>query len=244
MKTQTSLTWFKQVNKETKPLLLSILIPTLESRKELFNRLYEKLNKQITEHSFKDDAEIVYFSDNKEHSIGYKRNRLIEQAKGMFVAFVDDDDDVSDDYVSLICDAINENPDIDCIGIKGIITFQGKNPRIFVHSLGYKEYFSKAGMYFRPPYHLNPIRREIASKYIFEDVNYSEDIDWAMSICRDESLKKEYLIDNAIYFYNSRRSWNYQLLLDLSEPLRHVLGLKLANRVRITRWLKSFFGQR
>ncbi len=223
-------------------MLLSTLIPTLENRRPIFRRLYEKLNRQIIDNSLQVQGDIVYFSDNKQHSIRYKRNWLIDQAKGMFVAFVDDD--VSDDYVSLICDAINENPDIDCIGIRGIITFQGNNPCIFVHSLRYKEYFSKAGMYFRPPYRLNPIRREIASKYIFEDVNYSEDIDWAMRICIDESLKKEYFIDNAIYFYNSRRSWNYQLLLDLSEPLRHALGLKLANRVRIARWLKSLFGQR
>ena len=45
--------------------------------------------------------------------------------------------------------------------------------------------FLEGGVYFGPPYHLNPIRREIAYRYKFEDINYSEDIDWAMRICRD-----------------------------------------------------------
>lgn len=63
-----------------------------------------------------------------------------------------------------------------------------------------------------------------------------------MRICRDQVLQKEYFIDEVIYFYYSRRSWNYQLLLDLSEPFRHALGLQLANRIRIKRLLKALFG--
>ncbi|MGH7792052.1 MAG: glycosyltransferase [Thermodesulfobacteriota bacterium] len=224
-------------------MLFSILIPTLESRQEQFHNLSQKLSKQIAENSLSEEAEVAYFLDNMEHSLGFKRNQLIEWAKGKFVAFVDDDDDVSDDYVHLICDAIKKTPDIDCIGIKGIITFRGKDPRIFVHSLQYKEYFSRGSMYFRPPYHLNPVKREIASKYMFEDISYSEDIDWAMRICRGGALKKEFLIDKVIYFYNSRRSRYYQALLDLSEPFRHTLGLQLANRVRLKRLLKSLFGR-
>jgi len=222
-------------------MLLSILIPTLEARKEKFHKLYEKLNRQITENSLTEDVETLYFLENKEHSVGYKRNKLIERAKGKFIAFVDDDDDVSDDYAPLIRNAIKEHPDIDCIGIKGIITFRGKNPHIFIHSLQYKEYFTKEDTYFRPPYHLNPMKREIAFKYKFEDINYSEDIDWATRICRDHALQKEYFIDKVIYYYNSKRPWIYQALLDFSEPLRHALGLQLANRIRMKRWLKSVF---
>jgi glycosyltransferase involved in cell wall biosynthesis len=224
-------------------MLFSILIPTLESRKEQFNRLYEKLGKQIAKNSLASEVEVLYFLDNKEHLLGFKRNKLIEMAKGRFVAFVDDDDDVSEDYVLLICHAIKGNPNIDCVGIKGIITFGGKKPHVFIHSLRYKEYFSRRGTYFRPPYHLNPIKREIACKYQFEYINYSEDIDWAMRICSDQALQKEYFIDDVIYFYHSERSWNYQILLDLSESFRHALGLRLANRIRMKRWLKSILGE-
>jgi glycosyltransferase involved in cell wall biosynthesis len=77
-------------------MLLSILIPTLESRKEEFHRLYEKLSNQIIGNSLADEVEILYLLDNREYSLGFKRNRLIEKAIGRFVAFIDDDDDVSD----------------------------------------------------------------------------------------------------------------------------------------------------
>lgn len=224
-------------------MLFSILIPILDSRKEQFHRLYEKLSNQITGNSLADEVEILYLLDNREYSLGFKRNRLIERARGRFVAFIDDDDDVSNNYIPLICSVIRENLDIDCIGIKGIITFGGKKPRIFIHSLRYREYFSRGGVYFRPPYHLNPMKREIALRYKFEDISYSEDIDWAMRICWDGALQREHFIDEFIYFYKSRRSWRYQLLLDLSEPLRHALGLQMANRIRIKRWLKSLFVQ-
>lgn len=218
---------------------LSILIPTIQSRQKQFQKLKKKLDRQIAENSLLEEVEIVCFLDNRNHSIGFKRNKLINSAKGMFVVFVDDDDDVSDDYVLLIYRAIINNPDIDCIGIKGLITFRERMPRTFIHSLQYKEYFSKKKTYFRPPYHLNPIKHEIAIKYSFEDINYSEDIDWAMKILNDNVLQKEYFIDKVIYFYYSRRFWFYQYLLDISEKVRHALGLRLSNRIRIKRWFNS-----
>jgi hypothetical protein len=221
--------------------LFSILIPTLRSRRDQFQKLHTKLTGQIREHSLDQEVEIASFVDDGEHSVGFKRNRLIEQANGLFVAFVDDDDDVSDEYVPLICRTVKENPEIDCIGIKGQITFRGKHPRIFIHSVRYQDYFTSGGVYFRPPYHLNPIRRDIARRYRFEDISYSEDIDWAMRLCRDRALRREVFLDQVIYFYRSRRPWVYQWLLDLSEPVRHALGLRLSNRLRLKRRLRSVF---
>ena len=179
-------------------MLLSILIPTITCRKESFQRLYRKLNEQITGQHLEGEVDVLFFLDDRENSIGFKRNQLIERAQGNFVVFVDDDDDVSSDYVWLICQAIRENPGIDCVGIKGQIFFSGKNPRFFVHSLQYRKYFTREEVYYRPPYHLNPIRREIAQRYCFEDISYSEDIDWAMRICWDRALKREVFVDEVI----------------------------------------------
>jgi len=217
----------------------SILIATLESRREQFERLYERLTGQIERASSSEETEIVHFRDDRQHSVGHKRNWLVAQAQGEFVAFVDDDDEVSDDYVALIVQALQAHADVDCLGITGIITFRGTRPRLFVHSLRYRRYFSKGGRYYRPPYHLNPIRRSIALRYPFEDISYSEDIDWAMRLCRDGALKKEFFIEQPIYHYYSQRLWLYQALLDHTEWIRHPLGLKLANRVRLQRFLRS-----
>ncbi len=225
-------------------MLLSILIPTLESRRALFERVHGQLIAQVAAAGLAEDVEVLHLRDNGERSTGWKRNRLIEQAQGEFVAFVDDDDSVSDDYLTRICAAIRSHPEIDCIGIRGTIRFRGTHPREFVHSTRYSDYRTAGGRYLRPPYHLNPIRRSIAARYRFEDAFYSEDIDWARSMSSDKALEKEYFIDSILYFYASRRFWFYQWALDRTETLRHGLGLRLDNRLRIQRFLKTVFARR
>src|SRR6185437_12422354 len=140
-------------------MLLSILIPVLETRKTQFESLLGELMRQIAAAQLGSQIEILSVCDNGETPTGTKRNALLERASGDFVAFVDDDDEVSPDYVALICRAIQSRPDIDCVGITGSITFRGRHPRTFIHSIRYRDYSSRGGVYTRPPYHLNPIRR-------------------------------------------------------------------------------------
>jgi Glycosyltransferases, probably involved in cell wall biogenesis len=221
--------------------LLSVLIPTLIERREQFARMAAAIDNQIRSYGLEDEVEVLDLCDNRTLPVGEKRNSLLDRATGLFVAFVDDDDRLSEDYLVRICDAIRSNPDIDCIGLKLCITFAGAHPRTLIHSLRYQEYFSKDGVYFRPPCHLNPIRRSIARRYRFEPVNYSEDIDWAMRLCRDGALQREHYIDATLYYYLSRRRYSYQWLLDRTEPVRHALGIRLANRIRMKNRFLSLF---
>jgi len=46
-------------------MLFSLLITTLESRHEKFQKLYNKLTRQISENSLVEEVEIVYFLNNK-----------------------------------------------------------------------------------------------------------------------------------------------------------------------------------
>jgi len=216
----------------TSSLLLSVLIPTLESRAKHFEHLTDRLAAQILNAGAEGRVEILSECDNRETPVGAKRNLLVQRARGRFVAFVDDDDDVSDDYVSKLCEVIERRPDIDCIGIKGIVTFRGGHPQEFYHSLRYQDYFSQRHTYFRPPYHLNPVLRSIVLQYPFRAVNYSEDVEWALRLQRVGALRCEEFIDMPLYFYKSRRRWIFQLLIDWSEPLRHPLGLRMVNRLR------------
>ncbi len=220
-------------------MLLSLLIPTIEARHELFSSLVSGLNTQIRASRRVSQVEVLHCLDDGTQSIGQKRNHLIERASGCFVAFIDDDDEVSLDYVARICEAIDRRPTIDCIGIRGIITFRGSHPREYIHSLRYSDYFSRNDTYYRPPYHLNPIRREIAARYRFRDISYSEDIDWALRICGDGALKTEEFIDSVLYYYRSRRAWQYQWLVDKTETFRHRFGIRLSNRLSITDRIRS-----
>jgi hypothetical protein len=221
--------------------MLSILVPSLHARAESFAQLHSKLTGQVRAQGLEDQVEIVSLVDGGERSAGVKRNELMDRARGEFVASVDDDDDVNQNYVPLILETLKAHPDVDCIGIKGLRFFCGEHPHVFIYSIRFREYRTKNGVYLRPPHHLNPIRREIAARYRFEDVSYSEDADWAMRMCRDRVLRREAFIDDIIYYYYSRRSWTYQHWLDRTERLRHPLGLQLVNRLRFRRWLRENF---
>jgi glycosyltransferase involved in cell wall biosynthesis len=199
----------------------------------LFESLLGALESQIRAGGRNSDVEILHLRDKGSLSIGEKRNQLIERAAGDFVAFIDDDDEVSGAYVSRICETIEGNPGIDCIGIRGVITFRGSHPHEFIHSIRYSDYFSRNHTYYRPPYHLNPIRRGIAARYKFRDVSYSEDIDWSLRMRRDEALKREAFIDSILYYYRCRRAWSYQWLLDKTEPFRHRFGIRMSNRLAL-----------
>ena len=57
-------------------------------------------------------VEIRILRDNKEMSVGEKRNKLIHMAKGEYFSFIDDDDLVSEEYVDQVLRKIFKNPDI------------------------------------------------------------------------------------------------------------------------------------
>ena len=223
-------------------MLLSLLIPTLEERRVNLERLLSKLHGQIEREGLTEQVEIRILCDNREQPTGVKRNALIEMALGEYVAFVDDDDDVCDNYFGLIVAALQSHPEIDCLGIIGIVYFRHSHPHRFVHSLRYDHYFSKCGVYYRPPYILNPIRRSVAQQFKFVATNYAEDAEWAMRIARSGALRTEHFIDQPLYYYFSRRSWWLQWVIDMTEPVRHLLGLQFSNKVRFMRWLGSLRG--
>ncbi len=179
---------------------LSILIPTLDCRESQFKDLCTKLKKQISKWNLEDKVEIVYFKDNKHHTVGYKRNKLMDKASGEYVCFLDDDDDIHKDYVKILLDALKNKPD--CVGITGILTDKGQNPTEFTQSLLNKTHSKKDGKYLWPIRHLNPVKKEIASKFKFTNKNNGEDTDWHMQLARSKLLETEIFVPTPIYFYN------------------------------------------
>ena len=181
---------------------LSILIPTLTKRAELLGALMRKLEHQIKELGPVPEVEVLIYEDQKQHPIGAKRNRLLSEAQGDFVVFVDDDDDLSDDYVWQIYTAILDHRNADCFGFRAMITTNGQNPQEVVYSLNNRQNGLSNGTHLRPPGHLTPIRRTIAQRFRFPDAkNFGEDTDWAMSMVRSSALKSEFFIDKILYHY-------------------------------------------
>lgn len=177
----------------------SILICSLEERKDAFDKLQTKLKNQIESNNLSDKVEVLACVDNRVHPVGVKRNALVMMSKGKYISFIDDDDDIHERYVPMIYEKLLLNPD--CVSMTGIITFNGENPRKFIHSLKYPAYFEKDGVYYRPPNHLNPIKRALAIQFSFPEVSYGEDTNWAMQIAKSGVLKTEETIDEPYYFY-------------------------------------------
>lgn len=171
---------------------LSILIVTLKSRENLFLNLKRILKNQLTP-----EVEVLVSCDEKESSIGSKRNSLLHSATGEYICYVDDDDIVSPFYVSKILKAIEKKPD--CVGIKGVITLKDIGPRLFEHSLQHTSWFERDNIFYRCPNHLNPIKKEIAQSVGFPNISDQEDRAYSFNL--QGKLKTETLIDEPIYYY-------------------------------------------
>ena len=89
--------------------LLNILIPQLTDEVEVFiiddgcNVRFDTDDIEQQEKSI--PITIIHLSEN--HGLSYARNRGIEKAKGQYIAFIDSDDYVANDYIETIINKIN-----------------------------------------------------------------------------------------------------------------------------------------
>lgn len=178
---------------------LAILIPTLTARANSLRRLVGKLQSQ------EGAGQVDFFIDTDEgqSSTGSKRNALLAACGNHFpyICFVDDDDDVADDYLPRILAAIASGPDV--VGIEGVMTRNGKFPQRFIHSIKYDHWFDDGQFpnktYYRNPNHLNPVRRELAIAAGFPEITTGEDQEYSRRLY--PLLKTEVFIDGPMYYY-------------------------------------------
>ena len=181
----------------------SILINTVDTRGHFLERILNILNPQLT-----DDVEILV--NNTVHakyggpSIGVKRQQLLEEATGDYIAYIDDDDIVTENYISLILDAIKTTPDV--VGMHLLHYDHGNHTGMTYHSLKYDSWqnlqhpdIPNMALYLRYPNHLNPVKREYALKVGFVDSNFGEDRDYSERL--QQYLKTEEYIEEPIYTY-------------------------------------------
>jgi glycosyltransferase involved in cell wall biosynthesis len=161
----------------------------------------DDLDRQIGKKS----VQVLYASDDRSMSIGQKRNMLLTQSTGEYVAFVDDDDTVSIDYIDKVLNAIVKNPD--CSSLTGQVVFSDGYSRPFVHSLRYDRWIDdhESKIYYRPPNHLNAVKRSIAAAVGFPQINSGEDRVFSMGI--RPQLKTEEWIEGIIYNYICRKTF-------------------------------------
>lgn len=185
---------------------LSILIATITERKKQFDSLvmFLMLQHQFNADGKSADVELLTICDNKEMTIGAKRQRLIEQAKGEYIVFIDDDDTVAPDYIPQTLAAIEYNPD--AIGFLIDCDIEGAQKKA-IASIKYPEWRDNVDGYdyVRSIYHKTPVRRDLALRAGFNvSMRFGEDHDYAMRLKR--YLVSEYFINQTMYYYRYHKN--------------------------------------
>lgn len=206
---------------------LAILIPTIEGREAMLERLMGILKPQLMKYNNGSDKIDILFSidgitilkwrevwviQNKDRigqkTIGQKRNELTVlaiESGATHRSFIDDDDMPTDDYLDLNMPGVYGN--YDCNSLVGIYTVNGKkNPKkhIFIHSLKYDHWYEDDQYYYRNPNHLNVVSLAKCGHILFPESNFGEDGQWSERIHAAGCLKTEYEITKPFYNYLSR----------------------------------------
>lgn len=178
---------------------LSILIPTVIERAAQFHKLRQFIFRQIIDFELEDLVEIVYLQDNKEVSVGKKRNDLYNLAKGEYSWMIDDDDWVHYEALPMIINLLDGK--VDCVGFKELCIFDGKRVESSNFSLQYGGWADNADGFnhVRTPFFKTPIKTALCTLVGVADSRFGEDHEFARRI--HPYLKTEAYIDQFIYHY-------------------------------------------
>lgn len=191
------------VQRKTYPYHWSALIPTIPGREKSLQRMIESIHEKAKRIAPEMTYEICMFYDRRESSVGVKRQKLLQGAKGKYMSFIDDDDEITDAYIEDLWATIQEGKDT--------MRFQGRVAEYkFVHSTAIKltDYAAtqdEPPILQRPPNHLNPMLSDIAKLVPFRDAKRGEDMEWLAGLYRTGCLKTEYRSDPSRihYIYNA-----------------------------------------
>lgn len=171
---------------------LSVLIPSLLTRIESLSELLKRLSPQLT-----NEVEVVILTDNKKITLWAKRNELVKLSHWEYIVMLDDDDDISDDYISSLLEAIEHWTDVICYKMKCSVNWQAYK---MVHFWKDLTDWQTPLEYFRKPNHLMCYRRDILEKVKWQDITWWEDFAFAQDV--NPYIKTECQIDKVLYYYN------------------------------------------
>lgn len=115
-------------------------------------------------------------------SIGKKREGLVRIAKGKYLCFLDDDEDIAPNYVETLVRLCHQDKDV--------ITFRSFIKNDFYWSVvdmrlgNANEEATPDRIVKRNAWHICPVRSKYAKMYKFEDSNYSEDWTWMKQVLK------------------------------------------------------------
>lgn len=185
----------------------SVLIATMPGREKSLQALMASIREKTQRICPSLRVEICLAFDNRETSIGNKRQKLLTDARGKYMSFIDDDDDITDAYVEDLWQTFTTGAHV--MRIRGQL-----KQYTFVHSLSVRltdmmATTTEPPVFQRPPNHLNPMMTDIAIWITFKNALYGEDLDWTIRLSKSQLLQTEYASDHSrihyIYNYGDRQ---------------------------------------
>lgn len=199
---------------------LSILVPITPDRHEIFAALFNKItgfeldvsnavkmygaNWHWRSQSEKyPEVEIYMIEDNREMTLGEKRELLYGAAAGKYSWQVDSDDDIADDAIPLILRALKNGPDC--------VTFEEKcliNGKLYCSNFSnrYQDWegdgqrLLEDGFHFhRTVFYKCVVQTKLARNVPFQYIRYGEDYQWAKDL--KPHIKTEVHIPKQLYHY-------------------------------------------
>jgi glycosyltransferase involved in cell wall biosynthesis len=205
---------------------ISILIPTMNSRRALFEDVLRQVRRQIAD-TPEIKAEVLWEADNGEMTLGAKRNVLMDRCSGKYHCFVDDDDVLAPYFLKTFVPMIQSGIDYDCASFVGAHYDKGKFVKMFNHALVYKEWFETPERYYRCPSPMNLIKTSIVRQVRYHDIRNTEDHEFSMRLMRTGLLNNEFQINpnRPIYHYvdgvkEDRDRWRYYWIGDFLQLYR------------------------
>ena len=125
----------------------------------------------------------------------------MRMAAGDYIIYIDDDDEVVPDFINEILIGCNSGADTVTYNMEQ--STDDKFDRKIVFSLDAGKNHRHGSFYLYLPNHTCAIKRELALKVEFENINLSEDHKWAEAL--REYLKTEYHINKVLYYYKFNR---------------------------------------
>lgn len=175
---------------------LSILVCSVSERADNFAvSIQRQINDQVNRLESPERVEVIVLTDNRHMSIGTKRNHLVNMASGRYTVFVDDDDEITPDYVASLLEATKSGADVLTFNLE--YRLNGKKMRVLRHSLKYTD-DNRRGL--NTPRHTSAVKRDIALKLPFPESSYGEDFDWATRLLK--VAKTEHNTDRTLYIYH------------------------------------------
>jgi len=189
-------------------MILSILTPTIPGRERQLQTLQWRIEEQIAALPTRTEAlrsaprtsgqvEHLILSDNRTRSIGAKRQSLLDIARGQYIAFVDDDDGIADNYVQELLAAAASGADV--ITFLQHAIYNGKQS-VVDFQLGQGDHgFVPGGITIRDAWHVNAWRRSRVAHCQFGETNYGEDLTWCLQARR--MVETTVHIPKILHFY-------------------------------------------